>query len=258
MKKLPKSILDIVDRDRIVNLARRGYGPEGIADKAIPPNLRMRAPRRISCNVYDADGELFAACSREIADERYASRPGFRVEELPVHPYHVGLWRWNEARMAEILAIWMELSEADLIDYDDIAVLPAENLYRQIGEAVGASRFRTIGRGEALGYAPGFGGRGVELQGSCGRVYIDAGVESGRLYVAQIATERRGEGIGTRIMEAMRGHCAGKSVGMTVYKVCNKKFFARFDWLTPKDGGGEYLAEAEDMRPDPVTSIGIG
>lgn len=237
------SVFDLVDRAELLRLARNGYGPEGIARKVIPLKLRCREPED-HCVIWK-DGEAVAACSPVTAAERYAGKPGITVETRKPAPATIGKWRRYMALEKEIQEVWLDFAKQDLIDWQDVTECGMPFITAVAG-AIGATRWRRI-RGEAIPYAEGFGGRGVEFKiPGAGRVFLDAGPEKGCIYLAQVAMERCGTGLGTRLMLAIRDHAAATRHGICVYKVCNHAFFTRFDWLE-RDTSGDYKATWRDL-----------
>lgn len=244
-KKLPASILDLTIEEKILQLTRYGYSPHGVAEKVIPSNCYMSEAPYVRYHVFNAEGELFAACSEEKALNHYAKQPGNRVERQKTSPYQVGLWRWNQRMVAEIYEMQKGFHRANLVHWRDAADLKAyHGIYGAIAEACGSDRWRKV-EGDAIDYAPGFGGRGHEFLTQEGRVFVDIGEESGTIYMAQIALERKGAGLGTHIMDAIRDYALEKRMGICIYKITNADYWERFDWLKLTDGGDRQVSYAE-------------
>lgn len=241
------SVLDFVVIERLLQLAQHGHGPEAIADKIIPAKFRATEPQD-HCIIRDADGKPFADCTSEIAQARYGHRNDVHI--IVKKPTRAAHDKWNryQALKAEITEIYDGFAADNLIRYRDAAELADLNpIHKAVADAIGATRWRKIGD-EVLPYAHGFGGRGLEfLTPDGGRVFLDMGVERGTIYLPQIAVEHKGSGIGAHTMEAIRSHAVANNLNITVYKVCNPDFFARFDWLTLNDNK-DFKASYRDLR----------
>lgn len=111
--------------------------------------------------------------------------------------------------------------------------IPREGV--MIAKRLGATGYQGIGNGKATPwssrYSDYMGGTGYVITTPDGRVFLDTSVERGDLYLPQISTEERGTGLGHKTMEAIRDVCREEGWGLVIYKVTNRKFFQKFDWL---------------------------
>lgn len=88
------------------------------------------------------------------------------------------------------------------------------------------------------------GGGSYVLRSPQGMVLLDAAVAQSRMYgtrivLSQISAEKRGSGIGTKIMNALKTYADQKGMPLEVWKatITGRKFFDRFDWLENVDVG---------------------
>lgn len=88
----------------------------------------------------------------------------------------------------------------------------------------------------------GLQGNGIEFYTENGEsIYLDMGIEGyNHLYIDQFAINSRGKGLGTKVMEILKEFMTNINGNITVQKVCNPKFFDRFDWLVPDEGKWSY------------------
>ena len=247
-RKLPATLDDLVIPEKIAQLVRYGHSPEAIAQRVIAPPLYMTEPPGPDCTVFLAGtDDPISSCSWKVAEEKYSNRDLYSVEVGEISKGRQTVWAWNQAMLAQITEARDAQVAANLVYYKDETCLGGFD--RAIADALGSTRWRSTGDGKVLPYATGFGGRGIEyLTDQAGHVFLDAGVHGGQILVAQIAVERHGTGTGTRVMEAIRDYAVDHKLGIQVYKVTAKGYFARLDWLQTKDDGFTFGATAADLR----------
>ena len=120
-------------------------------------------------------------------------------------------------------------------------------LIKHIGQSIGATHWAGWGKmGAPWSSTEMIGGSGTYmLKTPNEHVMLDASTEysKGKLShigLSQISAENRSSGIGTKIMNAIKQYVDAKGVGVVVYKVTNKPFFDRFNWLTPDEYKDNY------------------
>lgn len=136
---------------------------------------------------------------------------------------------------------------------------PMYRLYQAMAEQLGA-----IGYKEEKDYLAmdrtwyrelGLMGRGLEFILADGKViYLYMGIEDRTLYISQIGIRERGKGLGTKVMELFKEFMDEMNGNISVMKVCNQKFFDRFDWLTPTSGGMFYDYKPKQRRQHRIGS----
>jgi hypothetical protein len=123
---------------------------------------------------------------------------------------------------------------------------PIYRLYQLMAE-----RLDIIGYKEERDYSPmdstwyrelGLMGRGLEFITKDGKaIYLFMGFDEGRtLYIDQFGIRERGQGLGTKIMMLFKEFVDSINGEISVMRVCNQKFFDRFDWLVPTCSGMFY------------------
>lgn len=121
---------------------------------------------------------------------------------------------------------------------------------KHFGQSIGATHWAGWGKigvpwsNEMIG-----GGETYMLRTPNGHVMLDATTvyskeKLSHIGLSQISIENRSGGIGTKIMNAIKQYADAKGVGVVVYKVTNKPFFDRFDWLTPDKYKDNYYYSA--------------
>ena len=109
-------------------------------------------------------------------------------------------------------------------------------LIKHIGEAIGATSWTSWGKvGVPWSETEMIGGGGTYmLKGDFGHILLDASksFRPDGITMAQISTSNRGAGVGVKVMNAIKSYADQKNLPFTVYKVTNKKFFDKFEWLT--------------------------
>ena len=140
-------------------------------------------------------------------------------------------------------------------------------LIKHIGEAIGATSWTSWGKvGVPWSETEMIGGGGTYmLKGDFGHILLDASrtYRPDGITMAQISTSNRGDGVGTKVMNAIKQYTDKQKLPFTVYKVTNVPFFKKFSWLTQKDAGtfvydptkNESINEALD-NPYPFELIG--
>ena len=109
-------------------------------------------------------------------------------------------------------------------------------LIKHIGKAIGATSWTSWGKvGVPWSTTEMIGGSGTYmLKGDFGHVLLDAtkSFRPEQILMAQISTSNRGGGVGVKVMNAIKSYADQKGLPLTIYKVTNKKFFDKFEWLT--------------------------
>ena len=123
---------------------------------------------------------------------------------------------------------------------------PLDNDYpliKHIGKAIGATSWTSWGKvGVPWSEKEMIGGGGTYmLKGDFGHILLDAAksFKPEKILMSQISTSERGAGIGGKVMNAIKSYADQKGLPITIYKVTNKKFFDKFEWLT-KTGEDTY------------------
>jgi len=117
---------------------------------------------------------------------------------------------------------------------------------KHIGQSVGATHWANWGKIGAPWSSEMIGGSGTYiLKTPDGRVILDASTQYSKgklthIVLSQISVENRGSGIGVKIMNAIKEYADSKNIGVVVYKVTNKSFFNKFDWLNPDSNKDNY------------------
>ena len=136
-------------------------------------------------------------------------------------------------------------------------------LIKHIGKAIGATSWTSWGKvGVPWSETEMIGGGGTYmLKGDFGHILLDAAksFRPEQILMAQISTSNRGGGVGVKVMNAIKSYADQKGLPITIYKVTNKKFFDKFEWLT-KTGEDTYeykLNESinEGYNPYPVKTL---
>jgi len=116
-------------------------------------------------------------------------------------------------------------------------------LIKHIGEAIGATSWTSWGKvGVPWSEKEMIGGGGTYmLKGDFGHILLDASksFRPDKILMSQISTSKRGGGVGVKVMNAIKSYADQKGLPLTIYKVTNKKFFDKFEWLT-KTGEDTY------------------
>jgi len=116
-------------------------------------------------------------------------------------------------------------------------------LIKHIGKAIGATSWTSWGKvGVPWSETEMIGGGGTYmLKGDFGHILLDAAksFRPEQILMAQISTSNRGGGVGVKVMNAIKSYADQKGLPITIYKVTNKKFFDKFEWLT-KTGEDTY------------------
>ena len=68
-----------------------------------------------------------------------------------------------------------------------------------------------------------------------GRVLMDADIYKGNILLSQISVEKRGNGLGSRVMEILKSYADQAELKIMVTKTTNHEFFGRFPWLRRED-----------------------
>ena len=130
-------------------------------------------------------------------------------------------------------------------------------LIKHIGKAIGATSWTSWGKvGVPWSETEMIGGGGTYmLKGDFGHILLDAAksFRPEQILMAQISTSNRGGGVGVKVMNAIKSYADQKSLPITIYKVTNKKFFDKFEWLT-KTGEDTYEYNAAKVEE----SAGVG
>tara|TARA_Y100000385_G_scaffold216001_1_gene224885 strand:- start:6 stop:1985 length:1980 start_codon:yes stop_codon:yes gene_type:complete len=130
-------------------------------------------------------------------------------------------------------------------------------LIKHIGKAIGATSWTSWGKvGVPWSETEMIGGGGTYmLKGDFGHILLDAAksFRPEQILMAQISTSNRGDGVGVKVMNAIKSYADQKGLPITIYKVTNKKFFDKFSWLT-KTGEDTYEYNAAKVEE----SAGVG
>ena len=114
-------------------------------------------------------------------------------------------------------------------------------LIKHIGEAIGATSWTSWGKvGVPWSETEMIGGGGTYmLKGDFGYILLDAAktYRPDGITMAQISTSNRGDGVGAKVMNAIKQYTDKQKLPFTVYKVTNVPFFKKFSWLTQTDAG---------------------
>lgn len=116
-------------------------------------------------------------------------------------------------------------------------------IIKHIGQAINATHWASWGTIGTPWSNEMIGGRGTYmLRGPFGHVMLDATTMLNKKKVAlsQISVEKRGSGVGQKIMNAIKSYADSNGYSVEVYKVTNKDFFRKFDWLEQHGDGFEY------------------
>lgn len=117
-----------------------------------------------------------------------------------------------------------------------------------IADELGATGYQRIRPGSVVPWGDDYmGGNGYIITTPEGRVFLDADVEKGTIYLSQISVDNRRSGLGTRVMEALRHAALKLGYDILVYKVTNHGFFERFAWLK-KLPSGNYRFQITDIQ----------
>ena len=118
---------------------------------------------------------------------------------------------------------------------------PIYSLYKKMSEELGIIGYkeeRDYDRMDNTWYRSlGLQGNGIEFvtpEGKSIYLYMDI-QDYNHLYISQFAIKERGEGLGTKVMELLKEFMVDIKGHITVMKVCNQKYFDRFDWLVPTE-----------------------
>jgi hypothetical protein len=108
-------------------------------------------------------------------------------------------------------------------------------LIKHIGKAIGATSWTSWGKvGVPWSTTEMIGGGGTYmLKGDFGHILLDAAksYRPEKILMSQISTSERGAGIGGKVMNAIKSYADQNKLPLTVYKVTNRKFFDKFEWL---------------------------
>jgi hypothetical protein len=108
-------------------------------------------------------------------------------------------------------------------------------LIKHIGNAIGATSWTSWGKvGVPWSTTEMIGGGGTYmLKGDFGHILLDAAksYRPEKILMSQISTSERGAGIGGKVMNAIKSYADQNKLPLTVYKVTNRKFFDKFEWL---------------------------
>ena len=130
-------------------------------------------------------------------------------------------------------------------------------LIKHIGKAIGATSWTSWGKvGVPWSETEMIGGGGTYmLKGEFGHILLDASksFRPEQILMAQISTSKRGGGVGVKVMNAIKSYADQKGLPITIYKVTNKKFFDKFEWLK-KTGEDTYEYNAAKVEE----SAGVG
>jgi len=130
-------------------------------------------------------------------------------------------------------------------------------LIKHIGKAIGATSWTSWGKvGVPWSETEMIGGGGTYmLKGDFGHILLDAAksFRPEQILMAQISTSNRGGGVGVKVMNAIKSYADQKGLPITIYKVTNKKFFDKFEWLT-KTGEDTYEYSVNEVKE----SAGVG
>ena len=129
-------------------------------------------------------------------------------------------------------------------------------LIKHIGKAIGATSWTSWGKvGVPWSEKEMIGGGGTYmLKGDFGHILLDAAksFRPEQILMAQISTSKRGGGIGSKVMNAIKSYADQKGLPITIYKVTNQKFFDKFEWLE-KTGADTYEYKLSSFAEASVT-----
>ncbi len=84
------------------------------------------------------------------------------------------------------------------------------------------------------------GDYGSKISAGGDDLYFIASSEKGTIYLPNIATMKKGSGLGTKFMNALKEFADDTSQKISIYKITNAKFFKKFDWLESKNDDWEF------------------
>ena len=129
-------------------------------------------------------------------------------------------------------------------------------LIKHIGQSIGATHWANWDKIGAPWSSEMIGGSGTYiLKTHDGHVILDASTQYSKgklsyIVLSQISVENRGSGIGAKIMNAIKEYADSKNIGVVVYKVTNKSFFDKFDWLKPDSYKDNYYYYSSNTNSD--------
>jgi hypothetical protein len=116
-----------------------------------------------------------------------------------------------------------------------------------VAKKLGAVGYRSLPPGKSLPWGKSYmGGAGYFIVTGSNRLFLDADIEKGTIYLSQISVEKPGDALGRAAMEALREIAKEKGLKITVYKVTNDGFFRGFPWLRETSKG---VYEADFTAP---------
>ncbi len=106
-----------------------------------------------------------------------------------------------------------------------------------LADKLNATSYYSIKPGSSVPWGNDYmGGTGYILEGDDWKVFLDADVIKGTIYLSQISVEGRNQGIGSRVMNDLKEIADNKHWKVIVMKVTNHGFFSKFPWLTHTGG----------------------
>jgi N-acetylglutamate synthase-like GNAT family acetyltransferase len=102
------------------------------------------------------------------------------------------------------------------------------------------------------------GDRGSRISVDGNNVYFHVASENAfgtdKIFLPNIAVANKSKGLGTKFMNAMKKFADKTSQDIVIYKITNKDFFRKFDWLEELDDGWEFEYKAKKGNK----SFGLG
>jgi GNAT superfamily N-acetyltransferase len=130
-------------------------------------------------------------------------------------------------------------------------------LIKHIGNAISATSWTSWGKvGVPWSDTEMIGGGGTYmLKGDFGHILLDTAksYRPDKIVMSQISTSKRGDGIGAKVMNAIKSYSDQNKLSLTIYKVTNQKFFDKFAWLK-KTGVDTYEYSVNEVKE----SAGVG
>jgi GNAT superfamily N-acetyltransferase len=211
------------------------------------------------------DGKSRAVLYARFA-KKFAQMTGFNLETKQDSYQDVFTFVNPQSSFAEASVTEVSKEEFDAIQngYVDIEFdkkwWPLDDDYpliKHIGKAIGATSWTSWGKvGVPWSEKEMIGGGGTYmLKGDFGHILLDAAksFRPEQILMAQISTSKRGGGIGSKVMNAIKSYADQKGLPITIYKVTNQKFFDKFEWLE-KTGVDTYEYSSNEVKE----SAGVG
>jgi hypothetical protein len=210
------------------------------------------------------DGKSRAVLYARFA-KKFAQMTGFNLETKQDSYQDVFTFVNPQSSFAEASVTEVSKEEFDAIQngYVDIEFdkkwWPLDDDYpliKHIGKAIGATSWTSWGKvGVPWSEKEMIGGGGTYmLKGDFGHILLDAAksFRPEQILMAQISTSKRGGGIGSKVMNAIKSYADQKGLPITIYKVTNQKFFDKFEWLE-KTGADTYEYKLSSFAEASVT-----